>query len=442
MANLINLNAAGIDVASKIHYVAVPSDRDKKPVRNFGSFTNDLHKIAQWLKKCKIDTVAMESTGVYWYHLYVVLTEYGFDVQLVNAHHVKNVPGRKSDVEDAQWLQQLHSYGLLKGCFQPDNLTRELREYVRNRQQLIKSLTQQTQRMQKALELMNIKLNNVIRDINGKTGRSIIKAIIDGERRPEELAKHRDPRIEASYETVKESLIGNWSNEQLFNLKMAFNHYEFIKKQINEYDLESEKAIKKMENSNINKKKIISKRKQKNQPKFNLEQLLYNAYGVDITEIPGLKSTNALIVLSEIGTDIKSKFPTEKQFLSWCNVVPDNKISGGKLLSSKVKKKKNKTGQAFRNAASTLWNAKSPLGDYLRKKKNKTGSSSKAIVATARKIASIFYQMVTNGEEFDMEKLKKNQEEYILKKMIYFEKKLEELKMIALENESLANCVI
>lgn len=433
MTNLMNLNAAGIDIASKEHFVAVPSDRDKQPIRSFGSFTKDLHRLAKWLKACRIKTVAMESTGVYWYHLYTILIDYGFEVILVNAYHVKNVPGRKSDVSDAQWLQQLHSFGLLNGCFQPDNLTRELREYVRTRKQLIKSMSRQTQRIQKAFELMNIKLNNVIRDINGKTGRTIIKKILDGERCAETLAKLKDPGVKASHQTIKDSLEGNWREEQLFNLKIAYNQLLFLEKQIEECDQECKKTIKKMDSSHIKPKKIEPKRKQKNQPRYNIEQHLYNALGVDVTNIYGIKSTTALTIVSETGTDLKKKFPTEKQFLSWLNLVPNNKISGGKVLSSKVKKKKNKAGQAFREASATLWRSKNPLGDYIRKKKAKSGSS-QAVIATARKIASIYYQMVTKGEEFDAEKLSQKSKENLMKKAYFYEKKLNEINQLMAYN--------
>jgi transposase len=441
MANLVNLNAAGIDIASKEHFVAVPSDRDKQPVQSFGTFTKDLHRLAKWLKECGIETVAMESTGVYWYNLYTVLLDYDFEVFLVNAYHVKNVPGRKSDVSDAQWLQQLHSFGLLNGCFQPDNLIRGLREYVRTRKQLIKSMSRQTQRMQKALELMNIKLNNVIRDLNGKTGRAIIEQILAGERCPEALSKLKDPNVKASHQTIKDSLEGNWREEQLFNLKIAYDQLRFLELQLKQCDVECEKMIKKIENPDAQLKCLQQNRKQKNQPQFNVEQYLYNALGVDVTQIYGVKSTTALTIFSETGTDLKKKFPTEKQFLSWLNLVPDNKISGGKILSSRVKKKKNKAGQAFREAANSLWRAKNPVGEYLRRKKAKS-SGGQAIVATARKIASIYYQMVTKGVEFEAEKLKQNATDNLIKKAYYFEKKLNQINQLISEKQQVSNSVI
>jgi len=441
MSKIINLNAAGIDISSKEHYVAVPEDRSKQSVRCFQSFTDDLHDLAKWLKECKIETIAMESTGVYWYHLYTVLLEYGFEVYLVNAYYVKNVPGRKSDVSDARWLQQLHSFGLLNGCFQPDNQTRSLRNYVRQRKQLITQMSREVQRMQKAMEQMNIKLNNVIRDIMGKTGMAIIRNILDGERDPQVLAQYKDPRIKASKEKMIKSLEGNWREEQLFNLKQAYEHYFFLKRQLAECDKECERLVNDMSDNDVPKKKIKSGVKQKNNPNFNVSQHLYNALGVDVTQIYGMKSTTALTVFAETGSDLKNKFPTEKQFLSWLNVVPDNKITGGKIIYSRVKRKKNKAGLAFRDAANSLWKAYNPLGEYLRRKKAISGGR-QAIVATARKIASIYYKMVTEGVEFDPRVLEYKTQEYLIKKLKRLEKNIQKTKSLITENELVSESVI
>ncbi len=429
MAKIVNPNAAGIDIASKEHYVAVPQDRTEQHTRSFLSFTRDLHELADWLKDCGVDTVVMESTGVYWVHLFTILEEQGFQVHLVNARHVKNVPGRKSDICDAQWLQQLHSFGLLRGCFQPDNLTRELRSYIRQRKQIIQDMSTQTQRMQKALEQMNIKVSHVIRDIHGKTGRAIIKAIIKGERSALRLAENRDPRIQCSEEVLIKSLEGNWREEQLFNLKMAFDHYLFLETQLQQYDAESEKVVQKMQNNSKAdiKKKAKTSSKYKHRPDFDVANYMYQILGVDVTQINGVSDVTVLTVLSETGVDLKNKFPSEKQFLSWSNLVPDNKISGGKVLSSKVRKRKNKAGQAFRDAASSLWRSSSPLGDYLRRKKAKSGSR-QAVIATARKIASIYYCMVTNKVEFDSKKIQHNTEKYLSKKVRSLEKRLAQAK--------------
>lgn len=434
---LVHLNAAGIDISSREHVVAVPEDRTKESVRTFKGFTCNLHELAKWLKECRIETIAMESTGVYWYDLYTILLDYGFEVYLVNAYHVKNVPGRKSDVSDARWLQELHTFGLLRGSFQPDNLTRSLRNYVRQRKSIISQMTRETQRMQKSLEQMNIKLNNVIRDITGKTGIAIITKILEGERSAKILAQYRDYRIKASEETLIKSLEGNWREEQIFNLRIAYQHHLFLRQQLKECDLESEKVIMKMSDSSVSKKKVSPAIKSKTSPKFNVVQYLYNALGVEITKIYGFKEVSALTVFSETGANLKEKFPTEKQFLSWLNVVPNNKITGGKVISSKVKRKKNKAGQSFRDAASALWQSQNPLGDYLRRKRAKSGGR-QAVVATARKIASIYYKMVTEKVEFDPKHLTKNKEEYLQSKLKQLEKTKQGIELLLTDCQKVA----
>jgi transposase len=441
MSKIVNPNAAGIDISSKEHYVAVPEGRSDEDVRCFQSFTEDLHELARWLQKCKVETVAMESTGVYWYHLYTILLDYGFEVYLVNAYYVKNVPGRKSDVSDARWLQQLHSFGLLRGSFQPDNLTRSLRNYVRQRKQLIEQIAREVQRMQKALEQMNIKLNNVIRDLQGKTGMAIITCILAGERNPQVLAQHRDPRIRASKEKLCKSLEGNWREEQLFNLKQAYDHYNFLQGQLAECDKECERLVREMSDEDTPKKEIKSGQKIKNSPNFNASQYLYEALGVDVTEIYGMQSSTALTIFSEIGPGLKEKFPSEKQFLAWLNVVPDNKITGGKVISSRVKRKKNKAGLAFRDAANGLWNAKNPLGDYLRRKKAISGSR-RAVVATARKIASIYYKMVTEKADFDPQVLQNKSCEYLERKLQNLERSILKTKLLLAESKAVCVDVI
>jgi transposase len=434
MAKIVNPNAAGIDIASAIHYVAVPEDKCKGNVRSFKSFTRDLHELANWLIKCGVDTVAMESTGVYWYHLYTILLDYGIEVYLVNAYHVKNIAGRKSDVCDAQWLQELHSSGYLKSCFQPDNLTRTLRNYVRQRKILIRDMCTETQRMQKAMTQMNIKLHDVISDIHGVTGTRIINAILSGEKDANKLSELSTHRIKASKETLIKSLEGNWREEQLFNLDMAYLRYRFNKKMLQRCDQESEKVIAKLADSHVPKKNIKPLPRAKNQPAFNVRKHLYQTYGVDVTGIYGFKQTSALTVLSETGPDIKKNFPTLKQFLSWLNVVPDNKISGNKILSSRVKKKKNNAGQAFREASNTLWKAKNPLGDYLRTKKARSGKG-QAVVATAKKIATIFYKMVTEKVEFDPYILDGNRQNYLKKKAKNLKKTLDSINRLIYENK-------
>jgi transposase len=425
---LVNPNAAGIDVASNEHVVAVREDKSKDSVRTFKGFTRDLHQLAKWLLSCKVETIAMESTGVYWFDLYTILLDYGFEVYLVNAHHVKNVPGRKSDVSDARWLQQLHTFGLLRASFQPDNLTRSLRNHVRQRKNIVQQMSRQTQHMQKAFDQMNIKLNNVIRDLNGATGTKIITAILEGERDPKKLAQHRDRRIKASEQTLIKSLEGNWREEQVFNLQLAYDHYIFLQQQLKQCDAESEKIIQKMTSGNSPKSRTKKIQKSKNNPDFDVAQYLHAALGVDVTQIYGIKEVTALTIFSETGANLKEKFPTEKQFLSWVNVVPNNKITGGKVISSKVKKKKNVAGQAFRDGASALWRAKNPIGDYLRRKKAKSGAK-KAVVATARKIAAIYYKMVTEKVEFNPLELTKGKEQYLQKRLKQLEMAKEQTQM-------------
>jgi transposase len=441
MANILNLNAAGIDIGSKEHYVAVPEDRAKESVRCFKSFTQDLHELVKWLKECKIDTIAMESTGVYWYHLYTILLDYDFEVYLVNAYHVRNVPGRKSDVSDARWLQQLHSFGLLNGCFQPDNLTRSLRNYVRLRRKIIQQMGKETQRMQKALEMMNIKLNHVIRDLNGQTGTMIIESILSGERNEDVLAKLKDPRVKVSHEILTKSLQGNWREEEIFNLQIAYEHYNFLKKQLKKCDTRSNSILKKISGPDSKIKNLAKTRKQKNSPEFDVRKYLYECLGVDVTEIYGMKEVVALRVFSETGPNLKEKFPTEKQFLSWLNVVPDNKITGGKVISSRVRKKKNNAGQAFRDAANTLWKAQNPIGDYLRRKKAKSGGRQE-IVATARKLASVYYKLVTEKVQFDPQVLEEKSQGYLENKLKYLEKMTLRVKLELTNNQQLKECVI
>lgn len=418
---LINPNAAGIDISSREHYVAVPAGRDNENVRKFGTFTEDLHEIANWLKVCGIKTVAMESTGVYWLQLFLVLESYGFEVVLVNASHVKNVRGRKSDVLDCQWIQQLHSYGLLKSSFQPDNQVRELRNYVRHRNKLIEDKSRYIQLQQKALEQMNVKLHIVISDINGKTGRAIVGAILQGERRPVELAKLTDPRIRATRETIIKSLTANWREDQLFMLKQAYESANFIDSQIAELDKQIERVVQELSNKKGSKPEQKSEKRKrttyKNKLHFDSNLYLKTLFGVDVTRIEGIDEISALSLLSEVGVDIKAKFTTEKQFLSWLNVVPNNKITGGKVKSSKIMKKKNKAGQIFRNAAFGLFTSHGYFGNYLRSRKAKDGSP-QAIVATASKLARVFYKMVTEKVEYKPEVLHISNETYLKRKLV------------------------
>jgi transposase len=415
---ILRPNAAGIDVASEVHYVAVPPDRCSEPVKRFGSFTEDIHEVAKFLKQCQIDTVAMESTGIYWIQLYLILEEYGFEVFLVNAHHIKNVSGRKSDVLDCQWIQELHSYGLLSKSFQPDSITRELRSYLRQRKSLTESYSKQVLHIQKAFEQMNIKLHNVLTDITGKTGQIIIKAILSGERNPENLVLNVDPNVKASKEEIIKSLKAIWREEYLFQLKQAYDLYLVFKEKIKECDIQIEKTLKTLESINQSSNdKIKRSVYSKNRLNFNGTQYLKNILGVDVTKIFGISELVALEIISETGIDM-SKWKTEKHFSAWLNLAPNNRISGGRLLKPKKSKKKNKAGQAFLMAAYALQRSDHWLGHYYRRMKSKNGPLV-ATKATARKLAVIFYKMVKNKLEFSPISLENYNSKFKDQKMKY-----------------------
>ena len=395
----LNINAAGIDIGSEEHWVAVPEGRDESPVRRFGCFTSDLHAMADWLKKCGIDTVAMESTGVYWVPLFQILETQGFDVKLVNARHVKNVPGRKTDVEDCQWLQQLHTYGLLSGSFRPDDSICVLRSYWRHRDNLIRYAAAHVQHMQKALTEMNIQLHKVISDITGVTGMRIIRAILDGERNLVKLAQMKDPRIKNSEETIAKALEGDYRPEHLFALKQAVELYFFYHQQIDACNQEIEDYLKQLE-SEIDSDpdmKTIKRNKQisKNEPSFDLASHLYHFTGVDFTKIDGLNVLTVQTILSEVGLNPEA-FGTEKRFASWLGLCPENRITGGNIKSVRTRKVINRAAKAFRLAANSLKNSSSALGGYYRRMRARLGPP-KAITATAHKLARIFFHLWKNG---------------------------------------------
>ena len=425
---VLNPTAAGIDVSDKEMMVAYPIGSGQLEVRSFGCFTRDLHAIAQTLREFSITSVAMESTGVYWIPLFLLLEEYGFEVCLVNAKHVKNVTGRKDDESDAEWIQKLHSCGLLRASFQPDNLTRTLRSIVRHRKNLESTCSVYINRMQKALELMNIKLHTVISDIDGKTGLLIMEAILAGERNPEILADLRDNHIKASREDIIKSLEGHYTTEHLFELRQCYNLYCTHRELIGECDSEIEKQLIEQiasKNGGVIPELPVEKRKKSGKHKlsFNATTYLKEILGVDVTEVFGISELSAMAILSEVGTDM-TKWKTEHHFTSWLGLAPNTKISGGKVISSRIMKKKHHAGQAFRMAANGLNNSKSLIGDYYRRIKAKAGAG-KAVVATARKLAIIFYKMVANQQAFDPKALEEYQEKYKQKKINQLKRKLQ-----------------
>jgi len=391
----VNLDAAGIDVGSDRHLVAVPVGRDEVSVREFGAFTTDLHALADWLKKCAVTTVAMESTGVYWIPLFEILERRGFEVKLVDARKTKHVSGRKSDVLDCQWLQTLHTYGLLTAAFRPADEICVLRGYLRQKEMLVQSSSMHIQHMQKALQQMNLLLHNVVTDITGVTGMSILKAIIAGERDSKALARYRDERCRNSARTIAKSLVGNYRQEHVFALTQAVELYEFYQAKISD----CEKAIANFLAIQETQTEDEPPPSQKNIPPrqriragVDLRSRLFKLTGVDLFSIPGLGADTILTVLAEVGFDM-SPWKSEKNFASWLGLCSGTKISGGKVLDRKSKRSANRAAQAFRLAASSLTRSATALGAFYRRIKARIGAP-QAITATAHKIAIIFYQLL------------------------------------------------
>jgi transposase len=416
---IIYPNAAGIDISSKEHYVAVNHDADPDPIRAFGGFTEDLKAIAIWLKKCKVDTVAMEATGIYWVSLFLILEEAGFDVVLVTAKHVKNVRGKKTDVSDAEWIRQLHSCGLLSASFQPDAFTRKLRAYTRHRKNLVQMSATHIRMMHKALEQMNIKLQHVIADVTGKSGQEIIKAIVNGERTAEKLAAFCDGRMKREKKaSIIKSLEGVWKDEHVFELQQSFDIFHTYQEKIKDCDLQIENHLRNRSGIIKDPNEKCKAKSNKNNLNFEAGEILKQITGTDLAEIFGITETNAIEIISEVGLDM-NKWPTVKHFTSWLNLAPNNKISGGKILSSKIPKKKNHAGQIFKMAAYAVQRSKNWLAMFYHRIKAKKGAP-KAIVATARKIAAIFYKMMKEKVKFNpipIEKYMDGFKEFQIKKL-------------------------
>ena len=399
----MHLNAAGIDVGATEHWVAVPEDRDEEPVQRFGAFTADLYVLAEWLRQCQIETVVMESTGVYWITLFEVLEERGFDVKLVDAHYARQVPGRKTDVKDCQWLQELHTYGLLRGAFRPEDQICVLRSYLRQRSMLVAMASRAVQHMQKALEQMNLKLTEVVSDINGKTGMEIIHAILAGERDPQRLASHRDRRCKHDQATIAKALEGHWRAEHLFALQQALEQYEFLQQQLQACEQQIEACLQTfvthVEVEPPQPTPACKRRaRQRQAPSFDVHQYLDAMTGVDLTQIDGIDALTALKVISEIGLDM-TRWPTGKHFASWLGLCPGNKLSGGKRYRMRSKPTANRAASALRLAAQGLVNSHSALGAYYRRMRARLGAP-KAITATAHKLARLVYSLLRYGTAY------------------------------------------
>lgn len=403
---MINPNTAGVDVGSGFHWVCVGSDHAEENIRKFGAYTGELKEMAEWLKSCGITSVAMESTGVYWIPLYQILEDFGFDVVLVNARHLKSVSGRpKTDVYDCQWIQRLHSYGLLNASFRPANEICEIRTLKRHRDNLVRSSSRHILHMQKVLQLSNIRLDKAVSDITGKTGMTIIEKILNGERDPSVLAEYRDRHLKATKKEVAKALEGDYREEYLFLLKQAYDSYCFVARQIEDCDREIEKRL-----CSLNKKidgnlelPVASKNgvkyKKVKKSEFGTRVLLYKSFGVDLTRVDGFQVNTVLTLLAEIGTDM-SKWKTDKHFASWLGLCVNKEISGGRVLKNRTRKVCNRASAALRMAASSLKNSDCYLGVFFRRIRSKAGSC-KAITATARKLAVIFYNMVKFQREYE-----------------------------------------
>jgi len=407
---ILHPDAAGIDIGNESHFVSVPPGLDPEPVREFGSWTADLERMAEWLKSCGVKTVAMQSTGVYWIAAYDVLEKHGLEVFLVNARDTRNLPGRKTDVQESQWLRKLHTCGLLRNSFRPPDEIRAVRTTWRVRDRLVQDASRHVQHMQKALTTMNVQLANVVSDITGLTGQAIVRTILQGERDIYVLADLRDARVRASREEIARSLEGNWREDVLFELKQAVDAYDFVQKQIGECDRELEKYMAALPSRSLpgsdaeraddsgksGKNKQKSKKPKGNAPQFDLKAELNRVNGVDLTTIDGIEVMTAETILSEVGTDM-SRFKTEGHFVSWAGLTPCHDVSGGKVIRQRSRRVNNRVGNALRLAARSLFRSESYLGAKFRKLRARRGAP-KAIKGMARYIGCLVYRILTHGQ--------------------------------------------
>ena len=434
---IVHPDAAGIDVGNASHFVAVPPDRDEQPIREFGSWTADLQRMAEWLLRCGIRTVAMQSTGVYWVAVQEILERAGLQVYLVNARGTRNVPGRKSDVQESQWLMKLHTYGLLRDSFHPPEQICAVRTIWRQRDRLVKEAGREVQQMQKALTTMNVQLANAISDVSGVTGQAIIRAILQGQRDPRQLAKLRDRRIAASEEEIAHSLEGNWREDILFELQQVVDSYDFHQTQIVACDVQLQRYLSVLPARSLpdagersspdaptgKPKKQRRHKLPKNQPAFDLAAELQRTMGVDMTTIDGIDVMTTQVILSELGPDFTSSFPTEDAFASWLELAPRRDVSGGKVIRQQSRKSNNRVANALRMAAQSLWRSDSYLGARYRHFKARLGGQ-KAVKAMARYLACLVYRLLTKGQA------------YVDRGAAYFEHKRTERELLALQRKA------
>jgi transposase len=427
----VHPNAAGLDIGADEIYACVPSDRDSRPVRAFATFTGDLHALADWLEVCGIDTVAMESTGIYWLAIYEILEARGIRVFLVNARQIKIPPGRKSDWKDCQWIQRLHMLGLLQASFRPDAEMALLRAYLRHRAELIAHRAPHILHVQKALHQMNIQLDRVLADITGTTGMAILRAIVAGERDPLVLAQLRNPGCKSSEEKLAKAMQGTWQAPYLFVMRQGLELYDFYTAQLAACDVELERyygAMKPRFESDIDSTTLPAAKpgsKSKNKPNFNARAELARVVGVDLVAVTGLSAASVQTIISEIGTDM-SKFATVKHFGSWLGLAPHNDISGGKVLRSRTRKVVNRAAQAFRQAAQCVGRSETALGAYYRRMRARLGPQ-QATVATAYKIARIVYTMLKERKPFEAASAEAYDQQYREREIKYLERKAAKL---------------
>ena len=400
----INAHAAGIDIGAKEHFACVPPGSAPNNVRSFGTFTADLEALADWFQECGVSTVAMEATGVYWIPVFQILERCGLQVLLVNARQTKNVAGRKSDVQDCQWIQRLHTYGLLQGSFRPADAYCVVRTYLRYRDELVSARSTQCQHMQKALQQMNLPLTQVLSDVTGVSGLAIIGAILQGERDPVKLSQLVDRRVRATPAAIQKALVGDYRPEHMFVLQQAFALYHTYEEKIQACDEQTVRAIAQLPDKVDLSRQPLPARKEGRKPRLDqmagvdMRECLYRKTGLDLTAIEGIGVLTSLVVFTEVGPEV-SQFPTEKHFCSWLGLCPDNRISGGKVLSSRTRRVVNRASDALRMAATTLERSPSALGGFYRRMKARLGAA-EAVTATAHKLARIIYRLIKHGEAY------------------------------------------
>ena len=415
-------HAAGIDIGAREIHVAVPPGRCVRSVRAFATFTEELHALRDWLKECRVTTVAMESTGVYWIPLFQILEAAGLEVCLVNARHCKNLPGRKTDVQDCQWLQQLHAFGLLRGSFRPAEQVCAVRAILRHRDGLVRGASRCVSHLHKALTQMNVQLQHVISDLTGVTGLAILEAILTGERDPQKLAALKDHRIKASRVVIAKSLHGDWRAEHLFTLRQTHELWQRHQSLIAECDQQIATLLQAFdtkahcEAAPLPAARSSHKKAQRTEPQFAAREECFRVLGVDLTAVPGFQAPTVLVLLCELGPEFAEKFPTAKHFGSWLGLCPDNRITGGKIYSVRTRDVKSRVAEALRLAAQSLWRAQNHFGDLFRRWKARLGSP-KAITAMAHKLARVLWHLLKYKEPFNPGVFAKEEEKIKRKKI-------------------------